>query len=224
MSNVYKKLAKARLELSQSGLKTSGKNVHMRYDYFELKDFIPTVNQIFHNTGLIGVFQFIAEDNKALLEIIDTEDQGKITFYSPIVDAGLKGGTAIQNLGAVQTYTRRYLWIQALELSESDQVNNQPKEALTPYDAITEQDISIIEGIKEEVDYIITTLDGDKDKQAELFTKINKINKESVKKKAKATVAKVFKESGFNYDSALMAYTKEAKKTNEFEAFMGAEQ
>jgi hypothetical protein len=35
-------------------------------------------------------------------------------------EANLKGCHAIQNLGAVETYTRRYLWVTALEIVEHD--------------------------------------------------------------------------------------------------------
>jgi len=37
--------------------------------------------------------------------------------------AALKGCHEVQNLGAVQTYIRRYLWVAALEIVESDVVD-----------------------------------------------------------------------------------------------------
>jgi len=44
---VYKKLQKARVLLNASSIKKSGKNKFAGYDYFELGDFLPTVNEIF---------------------------------------------------------------------------------------------------------------------------------------------------------------------------------
>jgi hypothetical protein len=38
----------------------------------------------------------------------------------PMAEAALKGAHAIQNLGAVQTYMRRYLWVTAMEVVEND--------------------------------------------------------------------------------------------------------
>lgn len=43
-----------------------------------------------------------------------------VRFCSPIADAGLKGSTAIQSLGAVHTYMRRYLYVNALEITEPE--------------------------------------------------------------------------------------------------------
>jgi hypothetical protein len=37
-----------------------------------------------------------------------------------MADANLKGAHPIQNLGAVETYTRRYLWVTAMEIVEHD--------------------------------------------------------------------------------------------------------
>jgi hypothetical protein len=42
-------------------------------------------------------------------------------------EANLKGCHPVQNLGAVQTYTRRYLWVAALEIVEHDAIDsNEP--------------------------------------------------------------------------------------------------
>jgi len=40
--------------------------------------------------------------------------------------ASLKGCHEVQNLGAVQTYIRRYLWVCALEIVESDAIETDP--------------------------------------------------------------------------------------------------
>ena len=41
-------------------------------------------------------------------------------FTSPMSSASLKGCHDVQNLGAVQTYLRRYLWTNAFEIVEHD--------------------------------------------------------------------------------------------------------
>jgi hypothetical protein len=43
-----------------------------------------------------------------------------ITLYSPMGSANLKGCHEVQNIGAVETYQRRYLWVAALEIVEHD--------------------------------------------------------------------------------------------------------
>jgi hypothetical protein len=43
-----------------------------------------------------------------------------------MADANLKGCHPIQNLGAVETYTRRYLWVSAMEIVEHDALDSSP--------------------------------------------------------------------------------------------------
>jgi hypothetical protein len=43
-----------------------------------------------------------------------------IIVTSPMSEAALKGCHPVQNLGAVETYIRRYLWVAALEIVEHD--------------------------------------------------------------------------------------------------------
>lgn len=120
---VYKKLQQARLKLQQAPLKKSGRNKFAGFEYFELADFLPTIQTIFAEVGLCGTVSFGTEI--ASLTIVDVDaaeaDNPKfISFSSPMSTAELKGCHAIQNLGAVQTYLRRYLWIAAMEIVEHD--------------------------------------------------------------------------------------------------------
>ena len=120
--SVYKKLMDARVQLQSAPLKKSGHNKFAGYQYFELGDFMPTINQIFHKIGLCGVVSF--EKDLATLTITDTEDGSQLTLKSPMADANLKGCHPIQNLGAVETYTRRYLWVTAMEIVEHDALDS----------------------------------------------------------------------------------------------------
>jgi len=119
---VHKKLMEARLLLQHAPLKKSGHNKFAGYSYFELGDFLPTINSIFYKTGLCGVVSFGKE--LASLTITDTEDGSEIVLTSPMAEANLKGCHPIQNLGAVETYTRRYLWVSAMEIVEHDALDS----------------------------------------------------------------------------------------------------
>ena len=123
--SVYKKLQKARTLLNASSIKKSGKNKFAGYEYFELGDFLPTVNEIFDNVGLCGVVNF---GEQATLTIYDTDGDGQVTFSSPLVFAENSKGQAIQSLGSTHTYFRRYLWLLALELTEHDSIDSLPQE------------------------------------------------------------------------------------------------
>ena len=121
---VHKKLMEARILLQQAPLKKSGHNKFAGYSYFELGDFLPTINQIFYKVGLCGVVSFGKE--VAQLCITDVEDNSVICITSPMAEANLKGCHPIQNLGAVETYTRRYLWVSAMEIVEHDALDSSP--------------------------------------------------------------------------------------------------
>jgi len=54
------------------------------------------------------------------------EDNSKIEITSPMSSAALKGCHEVQNLGAVQTYIRRYLWVTAMEIVEHDAIDSSP--------------------------------------------------------------------------------------------------
>lgn len=116
--SVYTKLMKARLMLQGKKLSKSGKNTFAGYQYFELGDFLPTVQEIFAEIGLCGVVSFKAD--LATLQIVDTESNDSFTITSPMGSAALKGCHEVQNIGAVETYQRRYLWVSAMEIVEHD--------------------------------------------------------------------------------------------------------
>jgi hypothetical protein len=124
---VYQKLQKARVKLQSVELKKSGYNSFANFKYFELGDFLSTVNTIFFELGLCSVFSI--ENNEAVMRIVDTEHGGTIFFRSPVADAVSRvtidagKSPAIQALGSQHTYLRRYLFINAMEITEHDSVD-----------------------------------------------------------------------------------------------------
>jgi hypothetical protein len=144
---VYAKLQKARMMLQAAPLKKSGHNKFAGYQYFELGDFLQTINSIFYEIGLCSVISFDKE--LATLRIVDIDNGSSITFTSPMAEANLKGCYPIQNLGAVETYSRRYLYVTALEIVEHDALDattgsEAPKSAKPitrdVFDNLTEED------------------------------------------------------------------------------------
>lgn len=119
---VLSKLSKARLKLQNTELSKSGHNKFAGYKYFELSDFLPTVQTIFADLGLCGYVSYTAE--LATLTIVDIEDNSCIYITSPMGSAALKGCHEVQNIGAVETYQRRYLWVTAMEIVEHDALDS----------------------------------------------------------------------------------------------------
>lgn len=116
--SVYKKLQTARMKLQATQLKKSGKNKFAGYEYFELGDFLPAIQTICNEVGLCGVVSFTSDI--ATLAIHEIDGDGVVVFASPMSSAALKGCHEVQNLGAVQSYLRRYLWVNAFEIVEHD--------------------------------------------------------------------------------------------------------
>lgn len=117
--SVLKKLMQARIMLQSKELKKSGHNKFAGYYYFELGDFLPTVQEIFSGLGLCGVVSYTSD--LATLRIYDTDgEHPPVEITSPMGGASLKGCHEVQNIGAVETYQRRYLWVTAMEIVEHD--------------------------------------------------------------------------------------------------------
>jgi len=121
--SVYKKLQDVTVALQETSLKKSGKNKFAGFKYFELGDFLPTVNKMFDERGLCGFVSFNSQLATLVITDVESGDQVKVT--SPMVTINMKGANEIQNLGAVQTYQRRYLYMSALGITENDVVDSQ---------------------------------------------------------------------------------------------------
>ncbi len=169
MSNVYAKLMQARLKLQNTALTKSGHNKFAGYKYFELGDFLPTIQNIFNELGLCGVVSYTQD--LATLTIIDAEarDKNEIVITSPMGSAALKGCHEVQNIGAVETYQRRYLWVTAMEIVEHDVLDAvtgtdsgtpvKKPESVTPLagalDGFTAQEVELLHGLAEEITFFV---------------------------------------------------------------------
>ena len=120
--NIYEKLQKARVELQSLGLKMGGHNKFADFKYFELKDFLPKVNEIFEKLKLFSKFDLL--ENKGVLTVINTEKTDEIiTFTTPKAEIVLKGQNGLQMIGSTHTYLKRYCYLNALEIVEDDVIN-----------------------------------------------------------------------------------------------------
>lgn len=120
--NIYQKIQKARVDLQNKDLKKTGYNKYSNYKYFELGDFLPYVNEICQEIGLYCEFQF--NEKEATLTLYDSENEEKKRVWStPVEIATLKGCSAIQNIGGTQKFARRYLYMMAFEIAETDVID-----------------------------------------------------------------------------------------------------
>ena len=200
--SVHKKLMQARIQLQGTKLSKSGKNKFAGYSYFELGDFLPTIQDIFHQIGLCGYISF--GKDLATLTITDVDGGGEILITSPMAEANLKGTHPIQNLGAVETYNRRYLWMAAMEIVEHDILDaSKPLEekqapVITPnqgaQDNVSEQDMEelrdladllneIVVGDPSAAKELITNQNLDEPQKLALWTLLNSKTRAALKKK-----------------------------------------
>ena len=127
--NVHQKLLEARVLFAEEDVKKSGKNMKMSYKYFELQDIVPVATPIFRKLGLLPVVTFTNDD--AVMTIYNVDNPSDFVYFtSPMRDiepiiSNKTGGevtNAIQRLGSVETYQRRYLYMVALDIVESDSI------------------------------------------------------------------------------------------------------
>lgn len=117
--NIYLKLSQMRVELQGMGLKKSGYNEYSKYHYYELADFLPAINELQRKYKTCSFISFSNE--MAVLTMVNAEvPEEKLVWTSPMRDLELKAAHAIQNLGGVETYQRRYLYMAAFEIVEND--------------------------------------------------------------------------------------------------------
>lgn len=127
--NVYQKLIKAREQFLNSDIQKTGKNMHLSFKYFELDDIVPTAIRIFATVGLAPVVNFTSDT--ATMTIVNTDNpEDTVSFTAPfnqiapiVSNAGKQATNEMQALGSSITYMRRYLYMIALDICESDSID-----------------------------------------------------------------------------------------------------
>jgi len=133
--SIFQKLAKSRLDFIKADVKKTGINPQAEFEYFELKDIVPTATKILFNNGLIFVVSF--PDGVPTGTLYDFDSEATIVFNSPKTEGDLlsiKGNKImmdIQGEGAKQTYHRRYLYMQMLDIVEQDTIDGAQEPLVT---------------------------------------------------------------------------------------------
>lgn len=159
-----KRLQNIRCEVQKKCNKKTGHNDYAGFDYFQLEDFLPTANEEFNKEGLCPIFTIEYEGERQMAYLTIEDGDEKVVFKTPTAEANL-GKNAIQNLGAMLTYTKRYLYLNCLELSEGDAVdatigkknpNPTPKSPQKPKEASSEAKDLTNEQLIEEIKRLYT--------------------------------------------------------------------
>lgn len=124
INSVMKKLQKSRVDWQSKPRKKSGFNKFQNFKYFVLKDILPTVNEIFNKNGLYS--QYNLTKDYAELIITDSTTGDYLIYKIPVQKLD---NPTMQNIGAINTYSKRYLYMNALEIEEDeDELDSQDLE------------------------------------------------------------------------------------------------
>jgi hypothetical protein len=119
---LLKKIQECKVELQQKDIKKTAHNEYGKYYYFELGDFVPLINEMCLQHNLSNNIDY-PEGTKAILTITDLESGEEKTWDMPLKVVPLKNCTEMQNIGAAQTYARKYLYQTAFEIAEHDSMD-----------------------------------------------------------------------------------------------------
>lgn len=158
-------IIKIRVELQNSKLKMSGKNDFAGFTYYELKDFLPKLNELMLEEGINDLFTI--ENEEVILTLIKGEEKQEykmpfVLFDTPLTFKKQKNGEYMKNkdgeyiqvpsmqdiqyLGALNTYYKRYLYLNAFGITDGDVIAGMnPDEKGGKVKVATQKQITILE-------------------------------------------------------------------------------
>ena len=119
-------IIKIKVELQEKKLKQSGKNTFAGFTYFELSDFLPTLNKLMQENGVND--QIIINREYAEMTLHKGSESQAYTipfvlFDTPKSKNGADSMQHIQYLGALNTYYKRYLYLNAFGITDGEVID-----------------------------------------------------------------------------------------------------
>lgn len=139
--NLNESIANIKVELQESKLKMTGKNKFVGFNYFELSDFLPTLNKLLLKYKVNDNFTITTDTtfgtDCAILTLIKGEEKQEYKMPFRIFETPLnttinkiteevektKCMQDIQYLGALNTYYKRYLYMNAFGITDGDVID-----------------------------------------------------------------------------------------------------
>ncbi len=143
IKNLNESIISIRVKLQNAKLKKSGKNKYAGFDYFELADFLPKLNELMLEEGINDRYRI--EEGYSILELVKGEEKQEYTipfklFETPLTYKKDKNGNFIkskegeyiqvpsmqdiQYLGALNTYYKRYLYLNAFGITDGEVIDS----------------------------------------------------------------------------------------------------
>ena len=158
--NLNESIIKIRVKLQNSKIKKSGKNKFAGFEYYELGDFLPKLNELMLEENINDLFTI--ENDEVKLTLIKGEEKQEYKmpfkiFETPLTKDGKQSMQDIQYLGALNTYYKRYLYLNAFGITDGEVIDSMNSEEIkkpikqeTKEIAITEKQIELIKGLDQE--------------------------------------------------------------------------
>ncbi len=147
-------IIKIKVELQGKKLKQSGKNTFAGFTYFELSDFLPTLNKLMLDNGVND--QIIIGKEYAEMTLHKGAEKQTYTipftlFETPKNKNGTDSMQHIQYLGALNTYYKRYLYLNAFGITDGeviDAMNISELQQKPPVKNYSIQEVTQLAGVK----------------------------------------------------------------------------
>lgn len=119
------KVMKLRMEIKTKGFKKQGHNKYQNYDHYTIDDILEVAYPLLCKYNISTWYDFNVENRIATLEItdLDTGYTDVVSIEDPLFTYK-NANEALQGIGKSQTYLRKYLYIQFLDISENDPDEN----------------------------------------------------------------------------------------------------
>ena len=140
--NLNESIINIRVKLQNAKLKKSGKNKFAGFEYFELADFLPKLNELMLEENMND--RFYIKGDLAVLELIKGEEYNEYSMPFVLFETPLnwkenkvtgeveqvKSMQDIQYLGALNTYYKRYLYLNAFGITDGEVIDSMNNEEL----------------------------------------------------------------------------------------------
>ena len=153
-------IIKIRVKLQNSKIKKSGKNKFAGFEYYELGDFLPKLNELMLEENINDLFTIENDEVKLVLMKGEEKQEYKMPFRifeTPLTKDGKQSMQDIQYLGALNTYYKRYLYLNAFGITDGEVIDSMNSEEIkkpikqeTKEIAITEKQIELIKELDQE--------------------------------------------------------------------------
>jgi len=128
-------IMKIRVDLQNCKIKKSGKNKFAGFAYYELADFLPKLNELMLENGVNDIFTI--NDEYAYLKLIKGDESNTykipfVMFEVPKNKGGQDSMQKIQYLGALNTYYKRYLYLNAFGITDGEVIDAMDNSSMAP--------------------------------------------------------------------------------------------